>query len=119
MEDAFNEREKGFEAKYKLDQERRFKAGSRRNRLLGEWAAARLGLSGADGEAYAADVVRAGLAGSAAVVGKVRGDFAGRGIDAGEDQVRTELERLQGLAMEQIESEYPAALGDDHGRTGG
>ena len=61
MEDAFEERQKSEEAKYKLDQEQRFKARSRRNKLLGLWAAERMGLAGPEAEAYAMEVGQAEL----------------------------------------------------------
>ena len=55
----FNEREKAFEAKFKLDEELRFKANARRNRLLGVWAAEQMGLGESDADAYAKEVVKA------------------------------------------------------------
>ena len=55
----FDDREKGFEAKYKHDQELQFKVFARRNKLLGLWAAQKLGLGGEAAEAYAKDVVKA------------------------------------------------------------
>ena len=61
MKDAFEEREKSEEAKYKLDQEQRFKVLSRRNKLLGSWAAERMGLSGSEAEAYAVEIIQAEL----------------------------------------------------------
>ncbi len=61
MVDAFNDREKSFEAKYKQDQELEFKISARRNKLLGEWLAGELGIKGDAVEAYAKDVVIADL----------------------------------------------------------
>ena len=59
MTTSFDKREEGFEKKFAHDEELRFKASARRNKLLGQWAAEKLGLSGAQAEAYAKDVVRA------------------------------------------------------------
>jgi hypothetical protein len=121
MEDAFDEREKGFEAKFKLDQELRFKAGSRRNKLIGLWAAERMGMDAEAGHAYAMEVVRAdaGEPGTGAVVAKVVEDLAAHGIAVGEAEVAAELERLYAIALDQVRAEYPMPLGDDHQRTGG
>ncbi|MGZ8322645.1 MAG: DUF1476 domain-containing protein, partial [Rhodoplanes sp.] len=55
--DSFDKRKEGFEKKFAYDEELRFKATARRNRLLGLWAAEKLGLTGAEGEAYAKEVV--------------------------------------------------------------
>ena len=102
---TFEEREKGYEAKFKRDQEFQFKATARRNKLLGLWAADKLGLSGGDAEAYAKEVVVADFEepGDEDVVRKVAGDLDGKGVGA--DQVRREMERLMPIAAEQIESE--------------
>jgi hypothetical protein len=99
---TFNEREKGFEQKYKHDQELQFKVNARRNKLLGLWAAQQLGLAGADAEAYAKEVVQADFEkpGDADVVAKVAKDLSGKGVT--ETQVRKELDRLLAVAKEQI-----------------
>ena len=55
----FNDRERAFESKFAHDEEMKFRVLARRNRLLGEWAARKMGLSEAEGESYAKDVVRA------------------------------------------------------------
>ncbi|MAE44841.1 MAG: aldolase [Magnetovibrio sp.] len=116
MEDAFEERQKSEEAKYKLDQEQRFKARSRRNKLLGLWAAKRMGLAGPEAEAYAMEVVQAELQkpGDGDVAGKLVGDFRGRGVAIGEAEIAAEMERLHAVALEQIAGEYPEALDKDH-----
>jgi len=79
---TFDEREKGFEAKYKHDQEIQFKVTARRNRLLGLWAAEQLGLSGAEADAYAKSVVVADFEkpGDEDVVGKVMADLSAKGV---------------------------------------
>ena len=102
---SFNEREKGYEAKFKQDQEFQFKATARRNKLLGLWAAEKLGLSGGDADAYAKEVVVADFEepGDEDVVRKVAGDLDGKGATA--PDVRREMERLMPIAAEQIASE--------------
>ena len=116
MEDAFEEREKSEEAKYKLDQEQRFKARSRRNKLLGLWAAERMGLAGPEAEAYAMEVVQAELQkpGDGDVAGKLAGDFRGHGVAIGEAEIAAEIKRLHAVALGQITGEYPEALGNGH-----
>ena len=101
---TFEEREKGYEAKFKRDQEFQFKATARRNKLLGLWAAERLGLSGGDADAYAKEVVVADFEepGDEDVLRKVAEDLDGKGVTA---EVRREMDRLMPIAAEQIESE--------------
>lgn len=79
---TFDEREKSFEKKFAMDQDLKFRAESRRNKLLGEWAAARLGLSGAEVEEYVKAVRKSDLAqkGDDDVFQKVSKDFADKGV---------------------------------------
>ncbi|MCW8915081.1 MAG: DUF1476 domain-containing protein [Magnetovibrio sp.] len=116
MSDSFSDREKSFEAKQKMDDEMKFKAISRRNKLLGEWAAEKMGMEGSEIEAYAKTVVIADLEepGDDDVLRKVLGDFESRSIEMSEDEVRDQLERLMGVAMEQLKDAFEA-LGKDHG----
>ena len=102
---SFEEREKGYEAKFKHDQEFQFKATARRNKLLGLWAAEKLGLSGGDADAYAKEVVIADFEepGDEDVVRKVAGDLDGKSVTA--EDVRREMERLMSVAAEQVASE--------------
>ena len=102
---SFEEREKGYEAKFKHDQEFQFKATARRNKLLGLWAAEKLGLSGGDADAYAKEVVIADFEepGDEDVVRKVASDLDGKGVTA--EDVRREMERLMSVAAEQVASE--------------
>ena len=120
MEDTFRQREKSYEAKFKLDEELRFKARCRRNKLLGQWAAERMGLPRAAVEAYAGEVVLVDFdrPGAADVVGKVLEDFRARSIEIGEAEICDEMARFHSLAMEQIAREYPEPLGPDHERVG-
>ena len=78
---TFDKREEGFEKKFALDEEQKFKAEARRNKLLGLWVAEKLGLSGDAANAYAREVVAAEFAegGDGAVVRKVTGDLAAKG----------------------------------------
>jgi hypothetical protein len=101
---TFEEREKGFEAKFKHDQELRFTVGARRNRLLGLWAAERLGLKGAEAEAYARQVVMADFEkpGDDDVVAKVVADLTAKGVTVTPAVVRAELEKFSQLAKEQM-----------------
>jgi hypothetical protein len=101
---TFDEREKAFEEKFKHDQELRFKVHARRNKLLGLWAAARMGLAGAEAEAYARAVVEADFQapGEDDVCGKVVKDLNAKGISADAAQVRAEMERLLLVARDQI-----------------
>lgn len=107
MSDSFNEREKGFEAKFKLDSEQAFKAEARRNRLLGEWLADRFGLPSDEKEAYAKSVVLADMdePGVEDVMRKVMADIAGHGVSISEDAVRAKIAELDGVAAAQIASE--------------
>ena len=79
---TFDKREEGFEKKFALDEEQKFKAMARRNRLLGLWAAEKLGLSGDAATAYAKEVVAADFeeAGDDDVQNKVVKDFAAKGV---------------------------------------
>ena len=120
MTDVFDEREKAYEAQYKLDEEKRFKAEARRNKLLGLWAAKRMGMKTVDHDAYAAAVVRVDLTepGVGDVVRKVAKDFADRGIEVGDDEILAEIDRLYPIALAEVSKEYPDPLGPDHERAG-
>jgi hypothetical protein len=101
---TFDKREKGFEDKFKHDQETAFKVAARRNKLLGLWAAERLGLQGEAAENYAREVVAADFqkAGDEDVVEKVTQDFTAKNIDIGAAQVRDQLARCAAEARRQI-----------------
>ena len=89
----FDDRERSFDAKFERDEEMQFRILARRNRLLGEWAANRMGLSDVETEAYAKDVVRADFeeAGDENVIRKVLGDLIAAGVDGDASQVREAL----------------------------
>jgi hypothetical protein len=107
---TFEERQKGFERKFAHDEELKFKATARRNKLLGLWAAERLGLSGDEAQAYAREVVKADLAepGEEDVFRKVRSDFDAKGIAESDHQIRRMMGELMAAAVTQIESEGKA-----------
>ncbi len=104
---TFNNREKAFEDKYKHDQDLQFKVEVRRNKLLGLWVAELLGLSGADADAYAKEVVSADFEepGDADVVRKVLGDTEPKNLDLNEHNLRKKMVELLTVAKEQIMSE--------------
>ena len=102
---SFSDREKGFEAEFKRNQELMFRVTARRNRLFGLWAAERMGVPGGQAaEDYAKTVVAADLEapGDADVIGKVQADLAERGVTLTEVQLRAELTRLAAEARRQI-----------------
>jgi hypothetical protein len=101
---TFNEREKGFESKYKHDQETQFKITARRNKLLGLWAAEKMGVSGPAAETYAKEVVAADFdkPGDDDVVEKLVKDFGAKGLKLSAHDVRVEMERLAAVARDQI-----------------
>ena len=103
---TFDKREEGFERKFALDEEMRFRANARRNKLLGLWAAEKLGLSGAEAEAYAREVVKADIeeAGDNDVFRKVRGDFDKGKVEQSDHQIRRTMEELMQTAAEQIKA---------------
>src|SRR3972149_3322863 len=99
---TFDKREEGFEKKFAHDEELRFKAMARRNKLLGLWAAGVLGKSDADAEAYAKEVVLADFeeTGDNDVLRKVTKDLQGKAID--EQQIRAKMSELLDQAIEQV-----------------
>jgi len=102
---SFDDREKGFENKFKRDEELRFKATARRNKLLGVWAADLMGITGPDAEAYAKEVVKSDFErpGDEDVLEKVHGDLQAKGLDTSEHVVRKHMDDLMGTAVQQIE----------------
>ena len=86
----FEDRERAFEAKFARDEEMQFRVIARRNRLLGEWAAGLMGLTDAEADAYAKDVVRADFeeAGEDDVMRKLMGDLTSAGVEVDEPRIR-------------------------------
>jgi hypothetical protein len=101
---GFDKREEGFENKFAHDEEVRFRAHARRNKLLGLWAAEKLGLAGAAAESYAGEVVTADLeeAGSDDVFRKIRKDFDAKGVAQSDHQIRRTMDELLAKATEDI-----------------
>ena len=104
---TFDKREKGFEEKYKLDQEFQFKIEVRRGKLLGLWVAELLGKTGEEAEAYAREVVAADFEepGDDDVVRKVLADFEEAGTDLSEHRLRKKMDELLEVAKEQVMQE--------------
>ncbi|MBP7650122.1 MAG: DUF1476 domain-containing protein [Phenylobacterium sp.] len=101
---TFNDRERGFENKFALDQDQEFKAGARRNRLLGEWAAGLMGLEGDRVAEYAKAVIKSDfeLPGDDDVLRKVFEDLKGSGVNTSEGDVRMKMDELLAQAREAI-----------------
>jgi hypothetical protein len=103
---SFDKREEGFEKKYALDEEQKFKAEARRNRLLGIWVAEKLGISGDAATAYAREVVAADFeeAGDGDVVRKVMSDITAKGVALTEPQLRAKMDELMAAAIMQVKA---------------
>jgi hypothetical protein len=107
---TFDDREKSYEKKFAMDQELRFKAESRRNKLLAQWAAGKLGLTGAAIEDYVKAVRKADLAekGDQDVFRKIRKDFDDKGVAVADKELRKAMDDFLATAAHQIESEGKA-----------
>lgn len=101
---SFDKREEGFEKKFALDEEQKFKAEARRNRMLGQWVAEKLGITGDAAAAYAKEVVAADLEESGDVVRKVMGDITAKGVAVTEQQIRAKMDELMALAVTQVKA---------------
>jgi hypothetical protein len=103
---TFDKREEAFEKKFALDEEQKFKAIARRNRLLGLWVADQLGLSGGTGIDEAKTVVAAefGEGGDAAVIRKVVADLAAKGVSLSEEELRARMNELTAEAITQVKA---------------
>ena len=101
---TFNEREKGFEAKFQHDQETAFKVTTRRNKMLALWAAQHMGLSGAEAEDYAKTAVVADMTRpiDEHLVQKLLKDMKAKGVSITEHRIRAEMEALLPIARRQI-----------------
>lgn len=104
---AFDDREEAFEAGFAHDETLKFKAYARRNKLLGLWAAEKMGLSGTAAEDYARTVVRSDIqeVGEEDVYAKIAGDFAEKGVQQSEHQIRRTMAELLATAVQQVKSE--------------
>jgi hypothetical protein len=104
---TFDKREEAFEKKYALDEEQKFKATARRNRKLGAWVAEKIGLAGAEADAYAKSVVAADFeeAGDDDVFRKVRGDLDAKGMQSVSDaEIRNKMVELLALAAAEVKA---------------
>jgi len=94
---TFEDRERGEEAKFAHDQDMLFRIQARRNRLLGAWAAEKMGLTPAEADAYAKSVVQTDFeeTGDEDVVRKLLGDLTSAGCDVDESEIRSQLQARQ------------------------
>src|SRR5947207_14651697 len=101
---TFDKRKDAFESKFAHDEELKFKAESRRNKLLGQWAAGLLGKSGADVDAYVKEIIAADFeqAGDEDVFRKIRKDFDAAGVAQSDHQIRRTMAELLETAIQQI-----------------
>ena len=101
---TFDKREEGFEKKFSLDAEQKFKAEARRNKLLGQLIAEKLGMSGEAATAYAKEVVAAVFEGDGDVLHKVLKDIKAKGVDLTEEQLRARMDELMVQAVAQVKA---------------
>ena len=103
---TFDKREEGFEKQFVHDEALKFKAVARRNRMLGLWAAQKLGLSGAQAETYAKEVVMADFEepGDHDVFRKIRRDFDAKGIAQSDHQIRRTMDELMAKAVAEVKA---------------
>ena len=103
---TFDKREEGFEKQFAHDEELKFKATARRNKLLGRWAAEKLGLNGAEAESYAKSVVMADFeeAGDHDVMRKIRTDFDAKGVAQSDHQIGRVMTELMEKAVADIKA---------------
>jgi hypothetical protein len=101
---TFDKREEGFEKKFALDEDLKFKAVARRNKLLGQLIAERFGMSGDAAAAYAREVVAAVFEGDGDVLQKVLRDVKARGVDFTEQQLRARMDELMAEAVAQVKA---------------
>ena len=103
---TFDKREEAFEKQFARDEELKFKASARRNRLLGLWAADKLGLAGAQAEAYAKEVIMTDFeeTGDHDAFRKIRRDFDAKGIMQSDHQIRRTMDELMAKAIAEIKT---------------
>ncbi|MCK3780160.1 DUF1476 domain-containing protein [Ensifer sesbaniae] len=103
---SMKDRQEGFEKKFAVDEELKFRVMARRNKLFGLWAAEKLGKTGVDADVYAKEVVLADFeeAGDNDVFRKVRADFDAAGIAQSDHQIRSIMDELLATAVDQIKS---------------
>jgi hypothetical protein len=101
---TFDKREEGFEKKFAVDEELKFKAEARRNRLFGLWIAGQLGLTGDAATAYAKEVVAAEFEGPGAVAAKITADLKAKNLPVDEPAIRAKLAELMAEAVAQVQA---------------
>ena len=101
---TFDKREEGFEKKFAVDEDLKFKAVARRNKLLGQLIAEKLGKSGDEAAAYAKEVVAAVFEGDGDVLRKVIADVKAKGVDISEEQLRAKMDELMAQAIAQVKA---------------
>lgn len=103
---TFDERQKGFEKKFAHDQDLKFKAESRRNKMIAEWAGAKLGIAGPALDEYVKAVRKADLAekGDDDVVRKIAKDLADKGVKVADDEIRNQMTEFLAKAIGDIEA---------------
>jgi hypothetical protein len=103
---TFDKREEGFEKQFAHDEELKFKATARRNKLIGLWAAEKLGLAGAEADAYAKALVVAELesTGNHDAFGKIRQDFDAKGVSLSDHQIRRTMDELTARAVSEVKA---------------
>lgn len=105
MPTTFDKREEGFEKKFAHEEELKFKAIARRNKMLAHWAAEKLGLTAAETETYVGELVRAAIAGGEReVFAKIRRDFDAKGVAQSDHQIRRTMDELLAQAFAQVKA---------------
>ena len=104
MTTTFDKREEGFENKFAHDEELRFKASARRNKMLGMWAAGKMGLTGAPAETYAKEVVMAEFEADHDIFKKIRKDFDSKNVALTDQDIRRTMDELMAQAIAQIKA---------------
>jgi hypothetical protein len=107
MNSTLDDRGKGYESKFAQDQQLKFKATARRNKLLGLWAAKKMGMDADEAQIYAMAIVKADLEepGHEDVFRKIREDFDAKGVKKSDHQIRRAMDELLNEAITQIEAE--------------
>jgi hypothetical protein len=102
---TFDKREQGFESKFAHDSEIRFRAEARRNRLLGQWAAAKLGKGGPEADAYAEELVKTHIdAAASEVLRRIRADFDAAGVAQTDHQIQKRMDEFLAVALASLQS---------------
>jgi hypothetical protein len=99
---TFDKREEGFEKKFALDEEQKFKVETRRNKLLGFWVAEKLGITGDAASSYAKEVVAAEFEGAGGVARKIAADLGAKGITISDTELDAKMRDLMAQAVTQV-----------------